>query len=124
VLYNTATIEARCVMDTKYKAACAPSSDDLAQVVAYAEAKGCNEALLVYPSALFKPLGAGVGGIRVLQPRLLSEWRPRPGRSSVCAGRASARKSVIDNRRQAEMDEVRMSKSDKEALEALIGDSA
>jgi 5-methylcytosine-specific restriction enzyme subunit McrC len=52
-------------MDTKYKAASTPSPEDFAQVVAYAKAKGCNEAVLVYPSALAKPLEAEVGGIRV-----------------------------------------------------------
>ncbi len=65
VLYDTATAKALYVMDTKYKAASAPSSDDLAQVVAYAEAKGCGEAVLVYPSALSKPLDTKVGGIRI-----------------------------------------------------------
>jgi 5-methylcytosine-specific restriction enzyme subunit McrC len=65
VLYDTASAEALCVMDTKYKEASVPSPDDFAQVVAYAKAKGCHEAVLVYPSALSKPLDAGVGGIRV-----------------------------------------------------------
>jgi 5-methylcytosine-specific restriction enzyme subunit McrC len=65
VLYGTATAKALYVIDTKYKAASAPSSDDLAQVVAYAEAKGCSEAVLVYPSPLSKPLDTEVGGIRV-----------------------------------------------------------
>lgn len=37
------------VMDTKYKRSSSPSSDDLAQVVAYAEAIGVTDAILIYP---------------------------------------------------------------------------
>ena len=55
----------QCVQDTKYKAASMPSSDDLAQVVAYAEAKGCSEAILVYPGPLTASIDAKVGDIRV-----------------------------------------------------------
>ncbi len=65
VLYDSATGSALCVLDTKYKAASAPSAEDVEQVVAYAEAKGCREAVLVYPSALTKLLDARVGRIRV-----------------------------------------------------------
>ncbi len=65
VLYDTASTKAWGVMDTKYKEASAPTPDDFAQVVPYAKAKGCQEAVLVYPSALSKPLDAEVGGIRV-----------------------------------------------------------
>jgi len=65
VLYDPATVSALCVLDTKYKAATAPSAEDVEQVVAYAEAKGCGEAVLVYPSTLTKPLDAKVGKIRV-----------------------------------------------------------
>jgi 5-methylcytosine-specific restriction enzyme subunit McrC len=65
VLYNSATVSALCVLDTKYKAATAPSAEDVEQVVAYAEAKGCREAVLVYPSALIRSVDAKVGRIRV-----------------------------------------------------------
>lgn len=65
MLYDTAKTEPLCVLDTKYKAASMPTSDDLAQVVAYAEAKGCNEAILVYPGPLTAPIVAKVGDIRV-----------------------------------------------------------
>ncbi len=65
VLYDTASAEALCVMDTKYKVASTPTPEDFAQVVAYAKAKGCQDAVLVYPSALSKPLNAEVGGIQV-----------------------------------------------------------
>jgi 5-methylcytosine-specific restriction enzyme subunit McrC len=37
------------VLDTKYKRSSQPSAEDVAQVVAYAQAKGCREAVLVYP---------------------------------------------------------------------------
>ena len=37
------------VVDTKYKVPDSPSTDDVSQVVAYAEAKSCEEAVLVYP---------------------------------------------------------------------------
>ncbi len=56
---------ALAVVDTKYKAPDAPSTDDVAQVVAYAEAKGCHEAALVYPTRLLRPLNTMVGEIRV-----------------------------------------------------------
>ena len=65
VLYSAATGEVLCVMDTKYKAPSSPAPDDLAQVVAYAEAKGCSEAILVYPSSLPNPLDIKVGDIQV-----------------------------------------------------------
>ncbi len=65
VLYEADADHARCVLDTKYKAAPSPLPDDVAQVVAYAEALGCQEAFLVYPGSLARPLDARVGGIRV-----------------------------------------------------------
>jgi 5-methylcytosine-specific restriction enzyme subunit McrC len=65
VLQDTANGITRCVLDTKYKAAEGPSSADISQVVAYAEAKGCCEAILVYPVSLPSPLDRPVGRIRV-----------------------------------------------------------
>jgi len=53
------------VIDTKYKVPNSPSTDDVAQVVAYAEAKGCREAALVYPAPLRRPLRTMVGRIHV-----------------------------------------------------------
>ena len=41
-----------CVLDTKYKAAQLPDERDVYQVMAYADFKNCNEAVLVYPSAM------------------------------------------------------------------------
>lgn len=53
------------VLDTKYKASAVPSAADVQQVVAYATAKGCREAVLVYPSSRVRPFEAQVGKIRV-----------------------------------------------------------
>lgn len=53
------------VVDTKYKVPDSPSTTDVSQVVAYAEAKGCQEAVLVYPIALKRPLDTRIGKIRV-----------------------------------------------------------
>lgn len=44
------------VLDTKYKAPDQPSASDIEQVVAYAEAKDCRNAALVYPLTLSKPV--------------------------------------------------------------------
>lgn len=65
VLQDVAMGVAKYVLDTKYKVPTAPASSDIAQVVAYAEAKGCQEAILVYPMALVEPLDIRVGRIRI-----------------------------------------------------------
>ena len=57
--------QARCVLDTKYKRAAAPAPDDIFQIVAYAEAKGCDQAVLIYPTPLARPLDERIGNIRV-----------------------------------------------------------
>jgi 5-methylcytosine-specific restriction enzyme subunit McrC len=54
-----------CVLDTKYKKPPKPATSDIAQVVAYAEAAGCRDAILLYPSPLDSPLDGSVGSIRV-----------------------------------------------------------
>ena len=64
VLYDGATGEPLCVLDTKYKAKEQPTPDDVAKVTAYAEMKGCTEAILVYPTQLQKPLHASIGKIK------------------------------------------------------------
>ncbi|HSM57250.1 MAG TPA: hypothetical protein VK879_13955, partial [Candidatus Sulfomarinibacteraceae bacterium] len=56
---------ARMVLDTKYKMPQTPAAADVAQVVAYAQSKGCREAALVYPRPLSRPLAARVGEVRV-----------------------------------------------------------
>ena len=47
------------------KADARPSPDDVSQVVAYALAEGCRDALLVYPQALSQPLDEMISDIRV-----------------------------------------------------------
>jgi len=53
------------VFDTKYKAAPSPTTADVSQVVAYAEVKGCRDAVLMYPVELKTPFDARIGSIRV-----------------------------------------------------------
>ena len=53
------------MLDTKYKDTTTPATDDIAQIVAYAEKMGCQEAILVYPRGLPQPFEAQVGDIRV-----------------------------------------------------------
>jgi 5-methylcytosine-specific restriction enzyme subunit McrC len=65
VLRDTSTGEILCVLDTKYKDTSTPSTNDVAQIVAYAEKMGCQEAILVYPRGLPRPFDARVGDIRV-----------------------------------------------------------
>jgi 5-methylcytosine-specific restriction enzyme subunit McrC len=65
VLYDEATGAPLCVLDTKYKTAPQPKTDDIFQVIGYAEAKGCKEAVLLYPVHLSKPFDEKIGDIRV-----------------------------------------------------------
>lgn len=65
VLYDAENDKTLCVLDTKYKIPSTPSTADIAQVVAYAEAKGCSHAFLVYPVPLPNALNAFVGSIKV-----------------------------------------------------------
>ncbi len=53
------------VMDTKYKITDTPTSDDVAQIVAYAVARGTRTGVLIYPRRLSRPFRAEVGGISV-----------------------------------------------------------
>ena len=57
------TLEPVCVLDTKYKTH-KPLADDIAQVVAYAESKGCREAVLIYPQPVETALDERIGDIR------------------------------------------------------------
>jgi len=52
------------VMDTKYKVG-RPTADDIEQVAAYAESKGCKEAILVYPERSMPELDGKVGCISI-----------------------------------------------------------
>lgn len=53
------------VADTKYKTPSKPSTDDISQVISYAEAKGVDRAYLVYPEDLPTPINTRVGDISV-----------------------------------------------------------
>jgi len=64
VLYDADKGLPLCVLDTKYKDPSAPEAGDVEQVVAYAEARGCREAVLVYPFGPEEGLEASVGRIR------------------------------------------------------------
>jgi 5-methylcytosine-specific restriction enzyme subunit McrC len=65
VLLEAATGTPLSVIDTKYKTTEMPAAEDIAQVVAYAEAIGCREAILLYPAMLKAPFNERVGDIRV-----------------------------------------------------------
>ncbi|MBM3861133.1 MAG: restriction endonuclease [Verrucomicrobia bacterium] len=64
-LYDVAAGRPLCVLDTKYKTPVAPAPEDVSQVVTYAHAKGCTEAILVYPQPLSQPLDVVIGQIRI-----------------------------------------------------------
>lgn len=65
VLYQAASGRALCVLDTKYKPHQAISNPDYYQAVAYADAKGCGTAILVYPSPQTRPFDEKAGNVRV-----------------------------------------------------------
>ncbi len=65
VLYDYSSGQPLTVLDTKYKAADKPATEDIFQVVAYAETKGCRQAVLIYPTPLPHPLDEQIGDIRV-----------------------------------------------------------
>lgn len=65
VLYDSTSGAPLCVLDTKYKTPDRPATDDISQVISYAVAKGCKDAVLVYPAAPTTPLDEKIGGIRV-----------------------------------------------------------
>lgn len=65
VIRETTTMRPVLLLDTKYKAPELPAPADVSQVVTYAEAIGCRQAALVYPTKLARPVHAQVGDIRV-----------------------------------------------------------
>lgn len=65
VLREKSTGRALAVLDTKYKTPRLASTSDVAQVVAYAESRATNLAILVYPRGLERELAGEVGKIRV-----------------------------------------------------------
>lgn len=54
-----------CVLDTKYKIADKVDNADVSQLVTYARAKGCHEAVLIYPVPLQQPLDVQIGDLRL-----------------------------------------------------------
>jgi 5-methylcytosine-specific restriction enzyme subunit McrC len=64
-VYHAATGRVRSVLDTKYKTPEKPSSEDIAQVIAYAHLKGATEAVLIYPTGLAQPVDVQSRGVRV-----------------------------------------------------------
>jgi 5-methylcytosine-specific restriction enzyme subunit McrC len=65
VLYDARSGQPNCVLDTKYKTDARPSPGDVAQVVTYAQLKGCREAILVYPDPAHQVLDVTIGTARV-----------------------------------------------------------
>ncbi len=65
VLRDSKTGTIQYVLDTKYKTPDKPATDDIFQIVTYAEAKGCREAILLYPKPLRYPIDETIGQIRV-----------------------------------------------------------
>ncbi len=66
VIHDRANHLPYAVLDTKYKTPTnSPASSDVAQIVAYATAKGCAEAILLYPVDLPRPLDERIGNVHV-----------------------------------------------------------
>ncbi|MBD1858005.1 restriction endonuclease [Leptolyngbya sp. FACHB-1624] len=65
VLFDLTTGQIHYVLDTKHKIPVAPTTKDIAQIVAYATAERCSEAVLIYPESLQKPLDVNLQNIRV-----------------------------------------------------------
>jgi len=65
VLYDKITHSPLCVLDTKYKIHKTVQPADYNQMIAYADALGCQKAILIYPTTLKQPLDAKKGNIRV-----------------------------------------------------------
>ncbi len=65
VWYNVLTKIPIYVLDTKYKTPDSPATEDIAQVIAYADVKSCPEAVIVYPQPLNQMLNTRKGSIRV-----------------------------------------------------------
>lgn len=65
VLYHRAQAQPIAVLDTKYKVGQRAHTDDVAQILAYAQSKGSRQAILIYPTPLAKPLDTVVGDVRL-----------------------------------------------------------
>jgi len=81
VLYDRQSGRPLCVLDAKYKAPDKADNADLYQVVAYSEALGCQDAVLVYPTRV--AASAGATWARNASGRSSFRWRrlgpSRPG---------------------------------------------
>jgi 5-methylcytosine-specific restriction enzyme subunit McrC len=73
------------VLDTKYKDADLPSTDDINQVVTYAVESGTSRAFLIYPRLLSRPFTAKIGSITVESLYIDLSARPRPDGSALLA---------------------------------------
>jgi 5-methylcytosine-specific restriction enzyme subunit McrC len=65
IIRNRANTQPQVVFDTKYQRPNAPSADDVAQAIAYAQVVGAPEAVLVYPAELQRHVDCMHNGIRV-----------------------------------------------------------
>ena len=65
VLYDSLNSMPHCVFDTKYKRSEYPDSADIEQIVAYAEMKGCHEAVLIYPQRSIEQFDEKLGSVRI-----------------------------------------------------------
>lgn len=65
LLLRDAEGRAVCVLDTKYKISGTPKLSDCEQVVAYAVANRCTEAVLVYPFTHLAPIDVPWGSVRL-----------------------------------------------------------
>lgn len=65
VLHESASGRPVCVLDTKYKPHQSISNPDYYQAIAYADAKGCGTAFLIYPSPRTLNFDEKAGNIRV-----------------------------------------------------------
>jgi hypothetical protein len=65
LLLRDADGQAICVLDAKYKIAEQPKLSDCEQVVAYAGANGCREAILVCPARMEKGIDLQWGEVRL-----------------------------------------------------------
>jgi 5-methylcytosine-specific restriction enzyme subunit McrC len=65
LLLRDAEGRAVCVLDTKYKIAEQPKLSDCEQVVAYAVANNCYQAILIYPAKMDRGIDLLWGGVRL-----------------------------------------------------------
>lgn len=65
ILYKAKTGDPYCIIDTKYKVGPKPSNVDINEVLAIAEAKQCNQAVLIYPAPLEIDIDQLIGDIKV-----------------------------------------------------------